>query len=130
MNETELFKATMEIATQLPATKEGRFVDEWSEVRVGDKWFVLTTVHESRLVNLKAEPLDVETLTETYPFITRGYHMNKKHWISVYPHEDLTYEFLEDLIKNSYALVVSGLPKKKRPISEETLLQLLRTQSR
>ncbi|MDO4911535.1 MAG: MmcQ/YjbR family DNA-binding protein [Corynebacterium sp.] len=126
MDEKQLYECSMLIAGSLPATKPGVFRDDWEEVRVGDKWFLLTTSHKARLVNLKAEPLDVDTLTDTYPFITRGYHMNKKHWISVYPDEQLTEELLTDLIKNSYALVVSSLAKSKRPVSEATLAALMR----
>mgnify|MGYP001038347037 FL=1 len=38
--------------------------------------------------------------------------MNKKHWISIKPHKNLTSDFLRDLIRDSYDLVVKKLPLK------------------
>ena len=32
--------------------------------------------------------------------------MNKKHWISITPHKNLTSDLLQDLIQDSYDLVV------------------------
>jgi predicted DNA-binding protein (MmcQ/YjbR family) len=41
-----------------------------------------------------------------------GYHMNKKHWISVYPGEEISEALLRDLINDSWNLVVDGLAKR------------------
>ena len=49
-----------------------------------------------------------------YPFIRTGYHMNKRHWISVYDHDDIIRELIEDLIQISYELVVTKLKKVDR----------------
>ena len=46
------------------------------------------------------------------PSIKPGYHMNKKHWISVYPGEEISEALLRDLINDSWNLVVDGLAKR------------------
>lgn len=38
--------------------------------------------------------------------------MNKKHWISVYPGDEITEALLLDLINDSWNLVVDGLSKR------------------
>ena len=46
-----------------------------------------------------------------------GWHMNKKHWVSVVLHPDLDPELLEQLVEDAYDLVVSGLPRSRRPMT-------------
>ncbi|MGL4340080.1 MAG: MmcQ/YjbR family DNA-binding protein [Rhodoglobus sp.] len=64
-------------------------------------------------ITLKSDPEDAKALVAEFEAITPGYHMNKKHWISV----DLpvTVVPLEQLIRASYELVVAGLPRADRP---------------
>lgn len=38
--------------------------------------------------------------------------MNKKHWISVAPGDDISLSLLEELVTDSWNLVVDGLPKR------------------
>ena len=63
------------------------------------------------VLNLKVDPIDGEMLRDLYPFIRTGYHMNKRHWISVYEHEKMDVNFIEELILSSYSLVVSKMNK-------------------
>ncbi len=49
---------------------------------------------------------------QIYPSIKPGYRMNKKHWISVYPGEEISEALLRDLIDDSWNLVVDGLAKR------------------
>ncbi len=72
-------------------------------------------------LNLKCEPALAERLRETYPQITPGYHMNKKHWNSVtlpgmWEELDagLNAALVQDLVEDSYDLVVSQLPRRDR----------------
>ena len=66
-------------------------------------------------VNLKCDPERCIELRENYPeSIIPGYHMNKKHWNTVYIEGDLDLEFLKGLIDHSYELVFQSLPKKLR----------------
>ena len=91
------------------------FGEETAVYRVGGKIFALTGVDRATSINLKAEPADVTGLVDTYDAIERGYHMNKKHWVTVQLDGDLPEGLLEELIEDSYDLIVDKLPAKDRP---------------
>jgi predicted DNA-binding protein (MmcQ/YjbR family) len=65
-------------------------------------------------VNLKCDPLRAEELREQYAQILPGYHMNKKHWNTVYYEDDLPPKLTKELIQHSYTLVYASLPLKLR----------------
>ena len=79
-----------------------------------NKMFALTNINEFEFINLKVDPEESLKLQEEYDAITPGWHMNKKHWISVAMDESLPDEFVEKLIENSYNIVLKSLPKKIR----------------
>ena len=62
---------------------------------------------------LKLTPERNEELREQFPSITPAWHWNKKHWSDVY-YEHLEEDFVKRIIKESYDLVVSKLPKSIR----------------
>ena len=62
---------------------------------------------------LKLTPDRNEELREQYPAVTPAWHWNKKHWSDVY-YEHLEEDFVKRIIKESYDLVVSKLPKSIR----------------
>ena len=62
---------------------------------------------------LKLTPERNEELREQFPSITPAWHWNKKHWSDVY-YEHLEEDLVKTLIKESYDLVVSKLPKASR----------------
>lgn len=66
------------------------------------------------ILNVKVDPQHGDMLRDIYPFIHTGYHMNKKHWISIYENEDLDPDLVIDLVQSSYDLVVSKLNKAQR----------------
>ncbi|MCK2199479.1 MmcQ/YjbR family DNA-binding protein [Corynebacterium callunae] len=66
------------------------------------------------LITVKCDPEMSGELQNAFPTITPGYHMNKKHWISIA--EGTPLELTQDLIEDSYHLVIAGLPKNQRPI--------------
>jgi predicted DNA-binding protein (MmcQ/YjbR family) len=41
--------------------------------------------------------------------------MNKRHWLTIRAGAAVTRELVDELVRNSYELVVDGLPKTKRP---------------
>ncbi len=82
--------------------------------RVGGKIFALTDVDNCTSINLKCDPEKAIDLRERYPFITAGYHMNKKHWNTVQLDPDLKMSLLKELIEHSYQLVYKSLSKKQR----------------
>ena len=83
------------------------------------------------LVNLKAVPEDGAALREAYPAqVTPGYHMSKRHWISLGPppadpHDDaparLDAALVRDLVTESYLLVLErSVPRRDRPVDPAT----------
>ena len=51
-----------------------------------DKVFMLMTdVTGEPIVIVKTDPEDSKALREQHDDITPGYHMNKKHWITLHP---------------------------------------------
>jgi predicted DNA-binding protein (MmcQ/YjbR family) len=91
------------------------FGEETAVYRVGGKIFALTQHGLPRTVNLKAEPEEVTRLVDTYDCVIRGYHMSKKHWITVELAGELPAGLLEELIEDSYDLIVDRLPARDRP---------------
>lgn len=67
-------------------------------------------------INLKCDPDRAEELRERHDDIIPGYHMNKRHWNTVYSERGLGQSLIEELIDHSYELVVSKLTKKDREI--------------
>jgi predicted DNA-binding protein (MmcQ/YjbR family) len=65
-------------------------------------------------LNLKATPEDAAILCSLFSEITPGYHMNKRHWVSVNLTGALPTWEVERLINASYDLIVSQLTKKQR----------------
>lgn len=109
-----LLDTAMEIGLGLPNASRYGFAPEWEALRVGGKWFLVTTQRETRIINVKATPDDVLELTHAYPSIKPAYHMNKKHWVSITPGHDISSELLEELISNSYHLV--ACERKTKPV--------------
>ncbi len=68
----------------------------------------------SPFVTLKCEPQDAAFLTDQFESIKPGYHMNKRHWISVLLNGDVDSGMTEDLCLRSFRLVVSKLKKSDR----------------
>ncbi|WP_454810530.1 MmcQ/YjbR family DNA-binding protein [Paenarthrobacter nitroguajacolicus] len=93
------------------------FGPEWDVYKVQGKVFMLITeVTGQPIVIIKADPQDGKALREEHDDITRGYHMNKKHWITLHPGGTLTRTLIEELVTESYLLVVENLPRANRPV--------------
>ena len=104
------------VATTLPeVTVTQPFGEGCDLFKVQDKVFMLQFhLHGQAAINLKVAPDHGAMLRDIYPYIRSGWHMNKQHWISVYEDEELDEALIEDLVLNSYALVVSKLKKLDR----------------
>jgi len=98
------------------------FGPDWEVFKVRGKVFLLlTAVTGQEQMIVKAEPEDCQALQQQYSFIAPGYHMNKRHWVSVYPHADLHQRLIEELVTDSYRMVVEKLPKTQCPIDPTSL---------
>lgn len=116
MDDRELYDVAMECALELPGTEAYPFAEGWEAVRVGGKWFLLATMHDGQIINVKADPEDAVALAQAHGSITPGYHMNKKHWITLRAGSDMDGRLVRELVTNSYLAVVEKLPKSRRPV--------------
>ena len=108
-------EAFREYCLSLPGTtEEFPFGEETLVFKVGGKMYALTDVDLFESINLKCDPEKAVELRERYPAVQPGYHMNKKHWNTVLTDGSVPDLLLKEWIKESYHLVVEGLPKKVR----------------
>lgn len=56
-------------------------------------------------ISLKCDPKLSEVLREKYESVMPGYHLNKKHWITVVLSGQLSWDDVKGLIVHSYNLV-------------------------
>lgn len=81
---------------------------------VADKWFCFVNVDVFDFCSIKCPAQQIEELQDKYEGIKPGYHMNKKHWISVYFDADVPEKTIKELVKQSYDMVAASLSKSKR----------------
>ena len=105
----------------LGVTEDQPFGDDVITYRIEGKIFLCLSLgagqndmreSEPRLA-LKLTPERNEELREQYSSVTPAWHWNKKHWSDVY-YEQLEEDLVKAIIKESYDLVVSKLPKSIR----------------
>jgi predicted DNA-binding protein (MmcQ/YjbR family) len=92
------------------------FNPETSVFKVQGRMFALTALDARPLtVNLKCDPEDAIRLRADHEgLIVPGWHMNKRHWNTVTVDGGLPDRLVEELIEDSYDLVVAGLPRAER----------------
>ena len=99
------------------AVEEFPFGPQTSVFKVAGKMFALTALDARPLtVSLKCEPTLAAALRAEHPAVRPGYHLNKRHWITVTLDDSLPDELVFGLIEDSYALVVDRLPKRERDL--------------
>lgn len=80
--------------------------------KVMEKVFLLCPLTTIGLkINLKCDPEMAIALREKYSSVVPGYHMNKKHWNTIYCNNEISDTEIYDLINHSFDLVVASLPK-------------------
>ena len=104
---------------QTATTLEYPFGDDVMVYKVMNKMFALIGIKgNSHLngMNLKCDPEDALAYRDIYENVIPGYHMNKKHWNTVYFDKDdsISDEAIIEMIEESYNLVVSKLTKKQK----------------
>ncbi len=109
-------------AEELPAAERThQSAGDWDVWKVGGKVFMLQTAMPGEpVVILKTDPAYAVSLREAHTEITPGYHMDKKHWITLHPGGGIDPGLVDDLVTESYLLVVEGLPNHQRPVDPET----------
>ncbi|MFI7640495.1 MmcQ/YjbR family DNA-binding protein [Nonomuraea sp. NPDC049400] len=96
MNGPTLHKTAADCAQELP----GAHLDH----PFGDDWEVFKAL----------------ALRKHNSHITPGYHMNKKHWITLEGGEGVDKSLVRELVTESYRLVVAHLPKAEQPVDPHT----------
>nr|WP_318382853.1 MmcQ/YjbR family DNA-binding protein [uncultured Enterobacter sp.] len=101
-------------ALELPFTEQcWPFGPEADVFKVEGKIFMMTfAAHGRPMVSVKSDPQKSLLNQQIYKSIEPGYHMNKKHWISIYAGDDISADLVSDLVLDSWNLVVDGLTKK------------------
>ncbi len=88
------------------------FDDDHLVFKVRGKMFALTDIDRFSYVNLKCDPDRIPALQAQYEAIGPGYHMNKKHWITLRPGGDVPDPMLKTLTDHSFDRVLANLPGK------------------
>jgi predicted DNA-binding protein (MmcQ/YjbR family) len=83
-----------------------------SVFRAGAKMFALSSLSDEPLsVSVKCDPDYAEELRANHDAIVPGYHLNKRHWITVTLGGDAPDGLVRELIRESHALVA---PRRRR----------------
>ncbi|MBM3451996.1 MAG: MmcQ/YjbR family DNA-binding protein [Bacteroidetes bacterium] len=88
------------------------FDDQTLVFKIGGKIFLLVDINNPISISVKCSPERSIELRERFEGIQPGYHMNKKHWITISLRAEIPQEILVECINNSYELVIKSLTKK------------------
>lgn len=105
-----------ETALQLPMTTERcPYGPDVLAIEIGGKQFCLLDLSSQwQFFNLKVDPELASELCESHNSIRPGWHMNKRHWISVDFSGDTSETLQRDLVVHSFWHTASCLTAKKR----------------
>ncbi len=85
--------------------------------KVMGKMFSLVSQDTSNpSVTFKCVPQDGAMLVSQFESVTPGYHMNKKHWITISLTDELSDDMFMSLAEDSYNLITSKLTKKDKAV--------------
>jgi predicted DNA-binding protein (MmcQ/YjbR family) len=101
-------------------TEEFPFGDTTLVFKVMGKMFALAPIEDFESINLKVDPAEGVERRDAYAAVIPGYHMNKKHWVTVLMDGSIPDKLLRQWIDESYRLVASKLTK-----SEKSALDLM-----
>jgi predicted DNA-binding protein (MmcQ/YjbR family) len=88
------------------------FDDSTLVFKVGNKIFALLDLNTFQSINLKCNPEKLIEFREVYHAVSPGYHMNKKHWMTVSFGKDVNDSLVFEWITTSYSLVFAKLQKR------------------
>lgn len=72
------------------------------------------TLEPFAMISLKCEPDKSIELRASLGSIQEGWHLNKKHWITLYLDHSINDELILQLTENAYQLVGQGLTRKDK----------------
>jgi predicted DNA-binding protein (MmcQ/YjbR family) len=79
----------------------------------GRMFAVSVTSTEPLDVSVKCDPDVGADLRRSFAAITEGYHLDKRHWITVAANVDVSDDMLCELVRNSYDLVAARRPARR-----------------
>jgi predicted DNA-binding protein (MmcQ/YjbR family) len=100
-------------------TEELPFDDITLVYKVMGKMFALAGGRDNSTVNLKGDPDELLDRRARYEDVQPGYHMNKKHWVTVQLDGSVPRAELLSWVDASYNVIVAALPKKVRAELEQ-----------
>lgn len=80
-------------------------------VSIGNKWFCLVNIEVFYCCILKSSPDVSADLQAEYDAVRPAYHMNHRHWISVFFNQDMPDSHIIEHVDEAYHRVLSSLPK-------------------
>ena len=108
------------LMAKVGATEEWPFDPETPVYKVMGKMFaLLAPEHDPLRITLKCDPDHALMLRDTYASVIPGYYMNKWHWNTIILDGSIPNDEIEEMIDESYDLVVKGLTKAARKELEE-----------
>ncbi len=118
MNEDQLEQLALEYGQKLAFSIQSQpFGPDCEVFKIFDKMSMLIGSYSGKLIiTVKCKPEKSLEYQELYAPISTGYHMNKKHWISIASNSDITADLVQDVIQDSYDLIVKQLPVKDRKL--------------
>lgn len=97
------------------ATERCPFGPDTLSLEIGGKIFCLLDLSGRwNFYNLKVDPDYSVELRDRYAAIRPGFHMNKRHWVSVDFNSAIPLDVERSLIEHAYRVTALGLPRKTR----------------
>ena len=98
---------------EMPGAEESfPFTPGVSVFKVAGKIFAISSLEEEPLkVSVKCDPDLATDLRDAHEAIVPGYHLNKRHWITITLNADASDELVTQLVEDSFDLVK---PKRRR----------------
>jgi predicted DNA-binding protein (MmcQ/YjbR family) len=102
---------------QMQATETFPFGEETSVFKASGNGKIFALSHlagEPLEISLKVDPEDSIALRAEFPAIRPGYHLNKKHWVTIVA-DGVDDELIEQLVHESHTLVAPKVRARKQP---------------
>lgn len=97
-------------------TERCPFGPDTLSLEIGGKIFCLIDLSGKwNFYNLKVHPDVAVELIERIPGIRPGFHMNKRHWVSIPYANAMSPELEQRLIRHSVCRTAAGIPRCRRP---------------
>lgn len=81
---------------------------------VGQKWFCFVNAVAFDFCTVRCAEEEIPRLKARYEGVMPGWHMNKRHWISLRFESDIPGRELLELVRRSYELAREKLPSRQR----------------